>query len=286
VSSCRVVSIGAIIAVVLSAGSGCLGVASREQAAPASGNAGARGANGSGPADRPHGPRERVTTVTLVLAVSDVAAASRGLRSAVRRTEGYVQSGTESKDDDDDRSARFDVRIPAGSLDAFRTAARKLGDVELETEEVEDVGEQHADLDARLRNARREEERLLGLLSERTASLGDLVALERRLGEVRERIERLDTEQRVLVDRIAYARVHAELRPREIAFWKQPGETLLQSGRWGVDAACAVVVGTGAAIAGLGPTVLVLAFGVLGLALGIRALARRRPPGPRRAPAP
>ncbi len=230
-------------------------------------------APGGGPADLPRGPRARAMTLELVLVADDVASTTRAFRAAVRRHHGWVQAANEESEDE--RSATLDVKVPAAEIDSFRAQARHLAEVERETERVEDVTEQQTDLGARLRNARREEERLLALMGEHTASLGDLVALEGKLAEVRDRIERMDAVDRALAERVSFVNVHAEIRARPVAYWKRPGQTLARAGEWGFGTACALVVGTGAAVAGLGPSVIVLVVAVLCMFYLLKALWRR-----------
>src|SRR5690606_29746185 len=134
----------------------------------------------------------------------------------------------------DPSSARFELRVPAGELDAFRRGVRTLGDVEAETEEVRDVTEQRADLAARLRSARVAEERLLALLSERAESLADVVAIEDRLAQVRERIEQLEANERGLRDRVELATVRVELHARGTPFWHDPTAAISAAGRRGL----------------------------------------------------
>lgn len=212
-------------------------------------------------------------TLELVLVADDVPKVNRAFRAAVRRHHGWVQAANEQSDEE--RSAVFDVKVPASEIDAFREQARHLATVESESERVEDVTEQQADLGARLRNARREEERLLALMGERTASLGDLVALEGKLADVRDRIERIDAQDRALAERVELVSVHAEVRARAVPYWRAPGRTLARAGQWGLETACAVVVGAGAVVAGLGPSAVVLLAALLAVLVLLRALFRR-----------
>ena len=80
-------------------------------------------------------------------------------------------------------SARYDDAL--GSLGP-------LGKVETATTNSEDVGEEFVDVRARVANARRLEDRLVGLLATRTGKLPDVLAVERELSRVREDIERYE----------------------------------------------------------------------------------------------
>jgi hypothetical protein len=77
------------------------------------------------------------------------------------------------------------------------------------------------DVNARLKNARNTEARLIELLRKRTGDLSDVLAAEREVARVREEIERYDASRRHLADRVAY--VHFNLR---IAEERQPQVSL------------------------------------------------------------
>lgn len=259
-----------VVAVVLAVGlavGGCLdrGAASPSAAAPP--------APVQEPGQRVDAPRLRARVVGIDLVVRDVPRAAAALRRIVARREGWIAAATERRDDAG--SASFDLRVPDGALAAFRADVRRMGEVTSDREEVEDVTDQVVDVEARLRVARREEERLLALLAERAGTIADVVALETRLAEVRERIERMDASAQVLHDRVEYARVHVEVLPRPVPYWKRPLATIADAGSWGWGAVQAVLVGGAAAIVGLGPTAVVLLALLIGLIAVLRSASRR-----------
>src|SRR5262245_32523490 len=102
------------------------------------------------PPQQSHEDRARITRVSMQIATADVASASRSLREMTRRAGGYVETGATDRETE---HTTFDLRIPAAELDSFRRRARELGEVEAESESVEDVTGQRRDLDARIRNA-------------------------------------------------------------------------------------------------------------------------------------
>ncbi|MCC6878012.1 MAG: DUF4349 domain-containing protein, partial [Sandaracinaceae bacterium] len=132
--------------------------------------------------------RERAVSVWMQLAAEGI---TDDVRALTARHHGYVQRGVEHE-----RSASLELRVPAAELEALRRELRGLGELGYEREEIADVTDEHSDLNARLRNARREEERLLALMEERTHSLADVLAVEARLSAVRERIEQLEATER------------------------------------------------------------------------------------------
>jgi hypothetical protein len=215
--------------------------------------------------------RDRALTVRLSLAVDDVEARTAAVRTLLARHDGYVDHATTSGE-----HASLVLRVPVAELEALRVALRGLGELRHEEEQAEDVTEQRADTGARLRSARREEERLLELLSMRTASLADVIAVEQRLASVRERIEQLEASERALTQRVELAVVHVDLSLQGVPFWREPIATLRDAAAWGVEAAAAIVVGASALVAGAGPTY-ALFVGVLALSfVALRTLGRRR----------
>ena len=71
----------------------------------------------------------------------------------------------------------------------------------------DDVTEAFRDLTLRTANARREEQRLVELLSRRTGDLADVLAVERELARVRLDIERMEAETRTTQQRVDLATV-------------------------------------------------------------------------------
>lgn len=216
-----------------------------------------------------------VVTVDVTITVADVDAASRRLRDETARVEGFVANMT-GGGEGTDRRASFELRVPAASAPAFRTAIAGLGTVSSEQERVEDVTEERADRTARLANARAEEKRLLDLLSQRTGSLADVLSAERELARVRETIERFEAQASALEGKIAFATVRVTLAPRVVTFSEAPLARVGAAFHQGVHDAGVVVLGLTVAAAQLGPTLIVL-LALFGLGfLGVRSVIRAR----------
>jgi hypothetical protein len=207
----------------------------------------------------------------MILEASDVSGADETLRVLVEYEDGYVERASSSRE-----HASLALRVPADRLAAFRRAVRRIAGVTSESEAVEDVGDQRVDLEARLSSARREEERLLTLMSDRTATIADVIAVEERLASVRERVEQLDAQRAALEQRIEYARVEVEITHAHVAFWEQPWSTLTSAASWGLTAVRAAAVGSLAVMVALGPTLLMIILALAGLVGGLRAFVRRR----------
>ncbi|HEX4515717.1 MAG TPA: DUF4349 domain-containing protein, partial [Polyangiaceae bacterium] len=196
-----------------------------------------------------NGPgREVVMTVDVDLRAKDVEAAAAKVRTETERVGGYVEHGTLSGDSDD-RRATYDLRIPKTELGPVRKTIAALGHVESENETADDVTEQHADTDARLRNAETHEQRLLEVMAKRAGSVSELVETEKELARVREEVEKLDAEKRTLDAKIAMATVHVSITRDAPSVFETPGRSIAHAFFAGLHGARALGVGAAIVIA-------------------------------------
>lgn len=213
-------------------------------------------------------------TVETALLVDAFEPAMQRLRTAVEEHGGYVSEARVHGGPH--RSASLEARVPSAKVGAFRAAVASVGEVVDDAEKAEDVTEQRADIGARLRNARAQEKRLLDLLSDRTGSLADVVAVEKQLGSVRETIEQIEAQERLLEGQIAYATVKMSITARGEEQTLGAGGKIARAASEGIENAGVVAVKTAVLAASIGPTLLLLAafFGALYYAL--RAIVRRQ----------
>ncbi|MDC0679506.1 DUF4349 domain-containing protein [Sorangium atrum] len=215
----------------------------------------------------------RITVETAIL-VDAFEPAMQRLRTAVEEHGGYVSEARVHGGPH--RSASLEARVPSAKVGAFRAAVASVGEVVDDAEKAEDVTEQRADIGARLRNARAQEKRLLDLLSDRTGSLADVVAVEKQLGSVRETIEQIEAQERLLEGQIAYATVKMSITARGEEQTLGAGGKIARAAGEGIENAGVVAVKTAVLAASIAPTLLLLAafFGALYYAL--RAIVRRQ----------
>ncbi len=228
----------------------------------------------AGPAARPGTERSRTVTLTMSLTVDDVGASVDRLRAYADAHDGYVESAEVSASNDGYATVR--LRLPAAQMSATRDELRSLGEVTSEQETVEDVTAQRADLGARLRNARAQETRLLALLTDEAATLADVLSIESELSRVRERVERLEAQHRVLEGDIAQAHYTVTLSPRSASYWTEPGAAIAGAAARGTEAAWAVAVTGAVVLAAAAPTLLMLAFALWIFYRVVRFAFRRR----------
>ncbi len=98
------------------------------------------------------------------------------------------------------RRGEWVIRVPVDQYRQFLAAARKLGEPRAMQSDSRDVTEEYYDVEARIRNKKQEEERLLELLQTATGGLKDVLEIERELSRVREEAERMEGRLRVLED--------------------------------------------------------------------------------------
>jgi hypothetical protein len=215
--------------------------------------------------------RALIVTVDMGLRVARVGDAKAKIRHEVEAAGGYVSNSNARGGDDE--TATMDLRVPASRTTDLRTSLRAMGDVTSESEKVDDVTEQRADLSARLHNARTQEARLLEIMQQKTGTIGDVIEAEKELSRVRETVERLEAEQRTMDGQIDMATIHLTLTTPSSVAWQTPGRSIARSFDAGLRGAEALATYGAMALAALAPTLVpVLAL----LSLLLLAVRRSR----------
>jgi hypothetical protein len=186
---------------------------------------------------------------------------------------GFVEESS-TQGEDEASSAHVILRVPTAQLASLRdvlASMRRDGTATQESLTAKDVGDALADLDARLHAARNEETRLLRLLDDKTGTLADVLAVERALSDVRDRIERLEAEQRISQGRVDLATVDVWLRAAPID--ASIASRMSIAGRDGLRLARDATLGATMLFLRLAPTLALFAFFV---AVPLFAVRRRR----------
>lgn len=157
-------------------------------------------------------PRKIIYTATVNLVTDDLSEAARLLALRVKEMNGYVASASLTGSPGSPRAANWTVRIPVARFDDFLGGMRKLGTLESTNTNSQDVSEEFYDLEARLKNKRIEETRLLDHLRQSTARLSDILAVEREISRVREEIERMEGRARFLANQTDLTTVTITIR--------------------------------------------------------------------------
>jgi anti-sigma factor RsiW len=146
-------------------------------------------------------------SVTFVIVARDVANARPALDAILAKYRGYASEIDVNTPADDAPSLKASLRIPVANLDAAMKDLRGLGRVASESESGEDVTQQHADLDQRLKTARDTEERFRTILQQRTGTVSDVLQVEEEIARVRGDIESMEAEQTNLEHRVDFASI-------------------------------------------------------------------------------
>jgi hypothetical protein len=150
-------------------------------------------------------------TASIHVSVRDFRGARESVDRIVKVHAGYMASMTISSPKDAAKSLTADIAIPAPQCDAALQEFKLLGRVEEERQGSEEVSAQAEDFDIRLKNAREAETRLSTILRMGTGKVGDVLEVEKEMARIREEIERMEAEQKRLINRVALASIALDL---------------------------------------------------------------------------
>lgn len=171
---------------------------SKEMAAPAM----ARDATGGMP-DVPAPPpvdRKVIRSGSLTFEVNDLDVARSTIMDRVQGAGGYVE-GDDRNDRGSAQSLTVRVRVPAAGFDAFVEGIGSLGRLEYRSINAVDVTSEWVDVEARLATKRTLEKRYLELASQ-AKNVGEMLEVERGLGNVRAEIESMEARMKALRDQV------------------------------------------------------------------------------------
>ena len=121
---------------------------------------------------------------------------------------GFVESS--SSQGSDLRSGRLTLRVPVDRFELALSEISKLGEVRLRSVSGKDVTSRFVDLEARIRNARAQEEVLLGILQQ-AGTVSATLQVQRTLSDVQLQIEELVGQERSLRNRAAFGTITVDL---------------------------------------------------------------------------
>src|SRR5206468_10491664 len=129
---------------------------------------------------------------------------------------GYVATTSSEKQANGKLKGQVVVKILPENLDLFLQKIRGLGELKNQTLGTEDVTKQYFDTEARLKNARVMEQRLVDVLKTKSTKVADLLEVEKELGRVREQIETMQGELKYMEVQVAFATVTITLAEKEM----------------------------------------------------------------------
>ncbi len=168
--------------------------------------------------------RYLIKNASILIETEDARKASETLVAALQGLGGYVSDLRESVDSLGRRSIQVQIRVPADRFDDTMHQLEPLGKVLNRKISTADVTEEFVDTDARVRNLKATEDRLLKHF-ERTGDLEGIVEIERELNRIREQIERLQGRLRYLSNRVDFSTFNIVLHEKPKAGPVVPPET-------------------------------------------------------------
>ena len=166
-------------------------------------------------------------TVSLAIIVKDFDIGRAALDAILARHNGYAASLNVNTPQAAARRLQASLRIPAPQLASALSEVKALGRVENETQSGEEVTQQHADLLARLKNARETEQRLQDVLRTRTGKVKDVLEVEVEIARVPGEIEQMEAEQKTLEHRVEFATIDLKLAEEYKAQLNTPAPSVL-----------------------------------------------------------
>ena len=137
------------------------------------------------------------------------------LRSAVTSAGGYIASshyyGGGIYDSRANRSASFEIRIPADALENFNGSVGGFGAVTYYEESANDVTLSYVDITSKIAVLEAEEAALLSILS-RAETTADILSVRSSLASVQSDLASLRAQKTVIDDKVAYSTVNMTLR--------------------------------------------------------------------------
>jgi len=169
-------------------------------------------------------PTMIIRTGQAFIEVEKVDPAILRIRQLAVQFGGYITNTSVSGGRDQIRQATIEVKIPAARYEEAIGSLSTIGKVETVNSTAQDVGEEFVDVTARVNNARRLEDRLISLLSNRTGKLDEVLRVERELARVREEIERYEGRLRYLGSRVATSTLTITVHEPSPILGNDPGQ--------------------------------------------------------------
>ncbi len=154
-----------------------------------------------------------IKTASLELRVQNVEKTTQKVMAVVTARGGDLLGLQDQAPEDLEtrRTATFKFRVPQAELDATLTDLAKLGTIETRAIQAEDVSAQIVDSEARLRNLRKSETVVLGIM-ERSGSVADVLKVSQELSQIRSQVEQIQAQVQNLKGQVAYSSINLTLR--------------------------------------------------------------------------
>ncbi|MEO6969613.1 MAG: DUF4349 domain-containing protein [Chthoniobacterales bacterium] len=173
----------------------------------------------------PADTRMLIRNAQLDLQVVNFDVAVQRLTLFATEEHGFVSTQSSAKLPNGKLQGTVVVKVAPENLDRFLEKARGLGELKNQTLGTDDVTKAYFDTDARMRNSKRMEERLLDMLKKNTGKVSDLLEVEKELARVRQQIEQMQGELKYYDALVQYATVTVTLAEKDM---NEPAAFLLK----------------------------------------------------------
>ena len=169
--------------------------------------------------------RKLIRNATVELEITSFDAAVQKITAFANEDSGYVATTSSQKQENGKLKGQIVVKILPENLDRFLQKLRGLGELKNQTLGTEDITKAYFDTDARLKNARVMEQRLIDMLKKKSDDINDLLQVEKELGRVREQIEQMQGELKFWDSQVQFATVTISLAEKDM---EEPAKFLLK----------------------------------------------------------
>ena len=164
--------------------------------------------------------RKIIYNAQIALVVEDIAKVDIQIVKLVKEAGGYISGSDNSGATNLQRTASWTIRIPVDGFEPFVERITRLGEVQKNHVESQDVTQEYVDVEARIGNKQKEETRLQKHLADSTGRLEDILTVERELTRVRGEIEQAQGRLRYLANLSSLSTV--TLTASEVHDYKPP----------------------------------------------------------------
>jgi hypothetical protein len=160
--------------------------------------------------------RKLIRNANVELEIVSFDDAVQKITAFAKQEHGYVATTDSQKQANGKLRGQVVVKVLPENLDLFLQKLRGLGELKNQTLGTEDVTKAYFDTDARLKNARVMEQRLIDMLKTKTGKVSDLLQVEKELARVREEIEKMQGELKYWDSQIQFATVTISLAEKDM----------------------------------------------------------------------
>lgn len=157
-------------------------------------------------------PRHVIYRATVDMIVDDFEGVPEKILELAQRFDGFIAGSSIHGQRATQRHGRWTLRVPVERYQDIINEVDQLGQVQRIETSSEEVTAQYVDLQSRIRNQQRQEERLLEILAENAGMLEDILKVERELMRVRESLESMQGRLRLLTNQTTMSTITINVR--------------------------------------------------------------------------